>query len=103
MILGIISIVLCCSYGIASICAVLAIVFGIIAIKSEARKMAISGIITGSIGIVIAIIMFIIMFLLGFSLGITDILDRYYDTDIEDLLPRITRNNTYEYDEERYY
>lgn len=72
MILGIISIVLCCAYGISIICAILAIVFGIISIKSSGKGMAISGIITGTIGIIITIAIFIFLFLVGFSTAIFD-------------------------------
>ena len=111
MVLGIVSIVMCCSYGISIICGILAVVFGILGIKSEKKGMAISGITTGAIGIIISIVMLIILIIMGFSASIFDILDNYrykdddieIDMNIEDILPKININNTIDYDNERYY
>lgn len=72
MILGIVSIVLCCAYGISIICGILAIIFGIIGLKSVGRGMAISGIITGAIGIFISITIFVLLFIVGFSAALYD-------------------------------
>ena len=65
MVLGIVSIVFCCVYWVSIICAILAIIFGIVAIKSSGKGMAISGIVTGSIGIFISL--FVTIFLIGLS------------------------------------
>lgn len=72
MVLGIVSIVLCCLYGISIICGILAIIFGIIGLKSVGRGMAISGIITGAIGIFISITIFVLLFIVGFSAALYD-------------------------------
>ena len=65
MVLGIVSIVFCCVYWVSIICAILAIIFGIVAIKSSGKGMAISGIVTGSIGIFISL--FVTILLIGLS------------------------------------
>lgn len=60
LILGILSIPCCCVWYISGLFSILAIVFGIIAIKKKAGKgMGIAGIITGAIGLIFAIILMI--------------------------------------------
>lgn len=69
MVLGIISLVFWCIWYISIPCSILAIVFGIIGIKSIGKGMAISGIITGSISLLILIMIFFALFMFGFSRG----------------------------------
>lgn len=61
MVCGIVSIVCCCATGLAVILAILALVFGIIAIvkKYPAKGMAIAGVVTGAVGVLAAIIVYI--------------------------------------------
>ena len=85
LVLGIVSLVFCCAYIISIPCAILALIFGIIGLKSEGKGMAIAGIITSAITMVIMIFFFIFCFIIGFSIGINDILsnddiDSSYDT-----------------------
>lgn len=69
MVLGIISLVFWCIWYISIPCSILAIVFGIIGIKSIGRGMAISGIVTGSISLLILTMIFLALFMFGFSKG----------------------------------
>lgn len=83
MVLGIVSIVFCCVYWVSIICAILAIIFGIVAIKSSGKGMAISGIVTGSIGIFISL--FVTIFLIGVSSVIyNEAVDVIKDNDWDD-------------------
>ena len=83
MVLGIVSIVFCCVYWVSIICAILAIIFGIVAIKSSGKGMAISGIVTGSIGIFIYL--FVTIFLIGISSVIyNEAVDVIKDNDWDD-------------------
>lgn len=83
MVLGIVSIVFCCVYWVSIICAILAIIFGIVAIKSSGKGMAISGIVTGSIGIFISL--FVTIFLIGISSVIyNEAVDVIKDNDWDD-------------------
>ena len=83
MVLGIVSIVFCCVYWVSIICAILAIIFGIVAIKSSGKGMAISGIVTGSIGIFISL--FVTIFLIGISSVIyNETVDVIKDNDWDD-------------------
>ena len=59
MVLGIISIVLFCIWYISVPCAILAIIFGILGMKSSFKGMAIAGIITGALGILFTIVIFV--------------------------------------------
>lgn len=53
MILGIVAIVTLWLWFVSGICAILALVFGIIGIRKSGKGMALSGIITGSIALLI--------------------------------------------------
>ena len=60
MVLGIVSIVLCCCfYYLAFPCGILALIFGIIVIKNKrlGKGMAIAGIITSSVALVFAVLL----------------------------------------------
>ncbi len=80
MVLGIVALVLFCLWYISIPCAILAIIFGVLGIKSTKKGMAIAGLVTGSVGLVIsfAIIVFIVIF--GMALGIYDAIDDDYST-----------------------
>ena len=85
LVLGIIAIVLCCIWYISVPCGILAIIFGIIGIKSSKKGMSIAGLITGAIGLVISILIFIALVFLGMVIGLSEGLDgldydsSYYD------------------------
>ena len=85
LVLGIIAIVLCCIWYISVPCGILAIIFGIIGIKSSKKGMSIAGLITGAIGLVISIIMFVALVFFGMVIGLSEGLDSldydsgYYD------------------------
>lgn len=85
LVLGIIAIVLCCIWYISIPCGILAIIFGIVGIKSSKKGMSIAGLITGAVGLVISIIIFIALVFLGMVIGLSDGLDgldndgHYYD------------------------
>lgn len=79
MVLGIVALVLFCIWYTTVPCAVLAIVFGIISIKSSGRGMAIAGITTGIIGFVLMILLY--GFIIAVGIGAFNNLDdsiRYY-------------------------
>ena len=94
LVLGIVAIVLCCIWYISIPCGILAVIFGILGIKSSKKGMSIAGLITGAIGLVISIIIFFALVVIGMVVGITegidntDYNDRYYyhryDTDLFD-------------------
>lgn len=94
LVLGIVAIVLCCIWYISIPCGILAVIFGILGIKSSKKGMSIAGLITGAIGLVISIIIFFTLVVIGMVVGITegidstDYNDRYYyhryDTDLFD-------------------
>ena len=85
LVLGIIAIVLCCIWYISVPCGILAIIFGIIGIKSSKKGMSIAGLITGAIGLVISIIMFVALVFLGMVIGISEGLDGWdYDSSYYD-------------------
>lgn len=79
MVLGIIALVLFCIWYLSIPCAILAIIFGVLGIKSTGKGMAIAGLVTGSIGLIvsIAIIVFIVIF--GMAVGISDVLNDEYN------------------------
>ena len=85
LVLGIIAIVLCCVWYISIPCGILAIIFGVIGIKSSKKGMSIAGLITGAIGLVISILIFIALVFLGMVIGFSEGLDgldydsSYYD------------------------
>ena len=85
LVLGIVAIVLSCIWYISIPCAILAIVFGILGIKSSKKGMSIAGITTGAIGIFISIAILIVLMIFGFAMGITDsIKDIIEDEDYYD-------------------
>lgn len=53
LVLGIIALVLCCIWYVSIPCGIIALILGIIGLKSSKRGMSIAGIITGVIGIVL--------------------------------------------------
>jgi hypothetical protein len=61
LVLGIVGVVSCICYGLSIIPGVLALIFGILSIKSSRKGMAIAGIICGAIAIILAIFFIIIM------------------------------------------
>lgn len=82
MVLGIVSLVLFCIWYISLPCAILAIIFGIIAIKSSKRGMAIAGISTGAVGAILMILLYVIVFVLigvGTSAGVKEIIENFED------------------------
>lgn len=86
MVLGIIALVFFCIWYISIPCAILAIIFGILGIKTIHKGMAIAGLVTGIIGLVIWAILIVLVFCFGFAMGIFDSLDNDYD---------IYNNNSY--------
>ncbi len=76
LVLGIISIVFFCLWNISIPCGVLAIIFGIAGIKSKSKGMAISGLITGAIGLLISMTIVIFIFVFGIASGISDVVDK---------------------------
>ena len=85
LVLGIIAIVCCCVWYISIPCGILAIIFGIVGIKSSKKGMSIAGLITGSIGLIISIIMFVALVFLGMVIGISEGLDGWdYDSSYYD-------------------
>ena len=86
LVLGIVAIVLSCIWYISIPCAILAIVFGILGIKSSKKGMSIAGITTGAIGMFICIAILIVLMIFGFAMGITDSIteiiedEDYYDS-----------------------
>lgn len=82
MVLGIVALVFFCIWYISIPCGILAIVFGILGVKTIHKGMAIAGLITGSIGLVISMIILIALFMFGFAVGFSDALDDIgYDND----------------------
>lgn len=80
MVLGIVALVLFCVWIISVPCGILAIIFGIIGIKSEGKGMAIAGLITGGISFLLSFIIFMSLFIYGVTIGITQ---RLEDIDYE--------------------
>ncbi len=75
MVLGIVALVFFCIWYVSIPCAILAIIFGILGIKTATRGMAIAGLVTGSIGLAISIIL-IVFIIIGVSAGLSDALDK---------------------------
>lgn len=61
LVLGILAILLCWTLVFTIILGILAIIFGIMALKSPGRNVAIAGIVTGSIGLVICVFIFLVV------------------------------------------
>lgn len=84
LVLGIIAIVLCCIWYISIPCGILAIIFGVLGIKSSKKGMSIAGVTTGTIGLIISLIIFFALIVLGMLVGFAEGLDgidyndRYY-------------------------
>lgn len=57
LVLGIVALVLSCIWYISIPCAILAIIFGVLGLKSSKRGMSIAGITTGAIGMVLSILL----------------------------------------------
>lgn len=87
LVLGIVALVFFCIWYISIPCAILAIIFGILGIKSENKGMAIAGLITGSIGFIISIIL-IGLIIFGIFVGVKETID---DIDVYD-------HSSYNYD-----
>ena len=80
LVLGIVSIVLWCTGYVSIICAILALIFGIIGIKKQGKGMAIGGIVTGAIAFALWILLFTGAFMYGFMQGISEEIDDYSDS-----------------------
>ena len=79
MVLGIIALVMFCIWYIAAPCAILALIFGILSIKSSKRGMAIAGVSTGAVGLILMIILYVFVIALGAGIfnGLKDEFDDY--------------------------
>ncbi len=75
MVLGIVALVFFCLWYISIPCGILAIIFGILGLKSVNKGMAIAGLVTGSIGLIISTLIIIIVFIFGIAVGISDVWD----------------------------
>ena len=78
LVLGIVSLVLFCIWYLSIPCGILAIIFGVLGIKSMNKGMAVAGLVTGAIGLLVSMIVVISLFMFGFAIGITDALDTDY-------------------------
>ena len=95
MVLGIIALVFFCIWYVSIPCAILAIIFGILGLKTATRGMAIAGLVTGSIGLAISVIV-IVFIIIGVTAGLSDALDK---TDFNTYNNKNYRNsNWYDYD-----
>lgn len=102
LLLGIMAILLSCLCFISVPCGIVAIILGVLGIKSSKRGMSIAGITTGGIGIVISIIL-LIVFIFGFFGFVKDII-RYGIDSIEDYEnSSYYDRSTYDYDYYDYY
>ncbi len=84
LVLGIIALIFSCIFYLSLPCAILAIVFGIIGIKSKEKGMAVAGLITGAISLLISISIIIFVFVYGITkeiLNTVDELDTNYKTN----------------------
>ena len=95
MVLGIISLVFCFVWIISIPSAILAIIFGILGIKSTGKGMSIAGLVTSGIGIIISFVIFVLLIVVGISAGFHTLesLDNIYDSYYDD----------YDYDYDSYY
>ena len=99
LVLGIITLIFFCLWYISIPCGILAIIFGIIGLKSTSRGMAIAGLITGSIGLVISALIVIFLFIVGFTIGFSEALN---DIDFDDYRTE-TESYNYDYDSDFLY
>ena len=79
LVLGIVSIVLFCLWYISIPCGILAVIFGILGIKSTRKGMSIAGLVTGAIGLIVSVLIVAALFMFGIAIGITDGLDNLTD------------------------
>lgn len=77
LVLGIVSLVLCCFWIVSIPCSILALIFGILAIKKPGKGMAIAGIITGAITLALWVFAFGGVFMFGVISGISETTDYY--------------------------
>ena len=68
LVLGIIALVLCCIWYVSIPCGIIALILGIMGLKSSKRGMSIAGIITGVIGMILSIVLVIAIVMLGVSI-----------------------------------
>ena len=68
LVLGIIALILCCIWYVSIPCGIIALILGIIGLKSSKRGMSIAGIITGVIGMILSIVLVIAIVMLGVSI-----------------------------------
>lgn len=68
LVLGIIALVLCCIWYVSIPCGIIALILGIIGLKSSKRGMSIAGIITGVIGMILSIVLVIAIVMLVVSI-----------------------------------
>ena len=68
LVLGIIALVLCCIWYVSIPCGIIALILGIIGLKSSKRGMSIAGILTGVIGMILSIVLVIAIVMLGVSI-----------------------------------
>ena len=61
LVLGIVTLIFFCIWYISIPCGILAIIFGILGIKSTGKGMAVAGLTTGTIGLVISIIILVLV------------------------------------------
>ena len=87
MVLGILSLVLLCYWPLAMICAILAIIFGVIGRKKAGKGMATAGLVLG----IISICVFVLLIVCGVLLG-TAILSA-----TPEVLEELESLNTYTY------
>ncbi len=97
MVLGIIALVCFCVWYISIPCAILAIIFGVIGIKSTSKGMAVAGLVTGSIGLIVSIAIFLFLVIVGMAVGFTEALE---DLDLDDTYTYRNQRNFdwYDYD-----
>lgn len=68
LVLGIIALILFCIPYISIVCGILALIFGILGLKSSKRGMSIAGIVTGVLGVVLCIVLYVGIAFLGLSI-----------------------------------
>ncbi len=93
LVLGIVTLIFFCIWYISIPCGILAIVFGILGLKSSGRGMAIAGLITSSIGLVISALIVIFLFIVGFTIGFSEALN---DIDFDEFRTHI-EDHSYNY------
>ena len=79
MVLGIIALVLFWIFYLSVPCAILAIIFGILSIKSSRKGMSIAGITTGAIGFVLMVLLYGFIFVVFGSIDWEQVIENYDD------------------------